>query len=193
MCKLRRFALSARSSRGNSRMSLSVHQSSVGVFEVTLNAFSAILDKATEYAAARKFDPSVYMTLRIRPDMLAFARQVQIFCDNAKNVSSRLAGVEAPKCEDNETSIAELKARVHKTLEYLKTLDVQAIDASTTREIVFPVGPNKMKMRGDNYLLHFALPNYYFHLTTAYDLLRYAGVEIGKRDFLGLVPGISPA
>ena len=174
-------------------MSLSVHQSSVGVFEVTLNAFSAILDKATEYAAARKFDSAVYMSLRIRPDMLAFARQVQIFCDNAKNVSSRLAGVEAPKCEDNETSIAELKARVHKTLEYLKTLDVQAIDASTTREIVFPVGPNKMKMRGDNYLLHFALPNYYFHLTTAYDLLRYAGVEIGKRDFLGLVPGISPA
>lgn len=173
-------------------MSLSVHHSSVSAYVVTLNAFSAILDKAVEHAAAKKFDSSVYLSLRIRPDMLAFARQVQIFCDNAKNTSARLAGVEAPKYEDNEASIAELKARIHKTVEYIKSLDAKAIDASATHEIVFPLGPNKMKMHGANYLLHFALPNYYFHLTTAYDLLRYAGVEIGKRDFLGAVPGIAP-
>ena len=174
-------------------MTLSAHQSSVGIFEVTLKAFTGILDKAIAHAEAKKFDPAIYMTLRIRPDMLPFGRQVQIFCDNAKNVSARLAGVEAPRYEDAETSLAELKARVQKTLDYIATLDKGAVEAGATREIVFPVGPNKMKMRGDNYLLHFALPNYYFHLTTAYDLLRYAGVEIGKRDFIGAVPGISPA
>ena len=174
-------------------MSVSMHHSSVTAFEVTLHAFSAILDKAAEHAAAKKFDSAVYLPMRLRPDMLPFVRQVQIFCDNAKNASSRLAGVEAPKYEDNEATIADLKARVHKTLDYLKTLDTKAIDASATHEIVFPLGPNKMKMHGSNYLLHFVLPNYYFHLTTAYAILRYAGVEIGKRDFLGAVPGIGPA
>ena len=131
--------------------------------------------------------------MRLRPDMLPFVRQVQIFCDNAKNTSSRLAGVEAPRMEDNEASLEELKARIEKTLDYIKSLDRAAVDHGAGREIVFPLGPNKMKMQGANYLLHFALPNYYFHLTTAYDLLRYAGVDIGKRDFLGAVPGISPA
>ena len=174
-------------------MSISVHHSSVTTFEVTLNAFAAILDKAAEHAAAKKFDSAIYLTMRLRPDMLAFARQVQIFSDNAKNVSSRLAGVEAPRWEDNETTLEALKARIQKTVEYIKTLDTKAIDASATHEIVFPLGPNKMKMQGANYLLHFALPNYYFHLSTAYNILRYAGVEIGKRDYLGAVPGISPA
>jgi hypothetical protein len=179
--------------RGNDPMPLSMHQSSVGVFEVTLNAFSALLDKAAAHAEVRKFDPVVYMTMRLRPDMLPFARQVMIFCDNAKNVSSRLAGAQAPVFEDNETTLDQLKARIRKTLDYLKTLDVAAINASTDREIVFPVGPNKMKMQGADYLLHYALPNFYFHLTTAYAILRYAGVDIGKRDFLGAVPGIAPA
>jgi hypothetical protein len=174
-------------------MSLSIHHASVGVFAVHLQGFSAILDKAAAYAEAKKFDSATYMTMRLRPDMLAFARQTQIFSDNAKNVSARLAGVEAPKYADDETTLEALKARLHKTLDYIQTLDAKAIDASATREIVFPVGPNKMKMQGANYLLHFALPNYYFHLTTAYDILRYAGVEIGKRDFLGAVPGIGPA
>jgi hypothetical protein len=179
--------------RGNDPMPLSVHQSSVAVFQVELNAFSAILDKAAAYAEARKFDPAVYMTMRLRPDMLPFAQQVMIFCDNAKNVPSRLAGVQAPVFEDNETTLDQLKARIKKTLDYVGTLDVAAIEAGADREIVFPLGPNKMKMRGPDYLLHFALPNYYFHLTTAYAILRYAGVDIGKRDFHGAVPGIAPA
>jgi hypothetical protein len=174
-------------------MTLSVHHASVSTFEIGLAAFSGILDKASEHAAARKFDSSVYLSMRLRPDMLPFVRQVQTFCDNAKNVSSRLAGVEPPRYEDNETTLEALKARIHKTLDYLKTLDAKAIDLSAGREIVFPLGPNKMKMKGSNYLLNFALPNYYFHLTTAYDILRYAGVEIGKRDYLGAVPGIAPA
>ncbi len=173
-------------------MTLSVHHSSVSVFEVSLTAFVAILDKAAAHAAARKFDPSIYLTLRLRPDMLSFGRQVQIFCDHAKNASARLAGVEAPRFEDNEATLDELKARIQKTLDYIRTLDRAAVDHGASREIVFPLGPNKMKMQGSNYLLHFALPNYYFHLTTAYDLLRYSGVEIGKRDYLGAIPGISP-
>ncbi len=174
-------------------MSLSLYQSAIPVFEVALSAFSAILDKAAAHAAARKFDPSVYLTMRRRPDMLAFARQVQIFCDNAKNGSARLAGVQAPLFADDEASLDALKARIQKTLDFLKTIDAKAIDEGTDREIVFAVGPNKMKMQGAGYLLHWALPNFYFHLTTAYDILRYADVEIGKRDFLGAVPGIAPA
>ena len=171
-------------------LALSVYQSSVGAYLVTLPAFSAVLTKAAEHAAQAKFDPSVYMTLRLRPNMLPFARQVMIFCDNAKNSSARLAGVEAPRFEDNETTLDELKARIDKTLAFLATLDRQALEAGAEREIVFPIGPAKARMQGDNYLLHFALPNFYFHLTTAYDLLREAGVDIGKRDFLGNVPGL---
>ena len=173
-------------------MSLSIHQASVGAYRVGLNAFLGILDKAAAHATARKFDPSVYFTMRLRPDMLALPRQVQAFCDNAKAASARLAGVQPPSYEDNETTLEELKARIRKTLDFLASLDGKAIDDSAEREIVFPVGPNKMKMKGANYLVHFALPNFYFHLTTAYDILRYAGVEIGKRDFLGPIPGIGP-
>lgn len=162
----------------------------MGVYQVALPAFSVLLTKAAEHAAQAKFDPSVYMTLRLRPNMLAFARQVQIFCDNAKNSSARLAGVEAPRFEDDETTLDGLKARIDKTLAFLATLDKNALEAGAEREIVFPVGPAKARMQGDNYLLHFALPNFYFHLTTAYALLREAGVDIGKRDFLGNVPGL---
>ena len=172
-------------------MTLSVHHCSVSTFEVTLAAFVKILDKAAAHAAAKKFDPNVYLTLRLRPDMFSFARQVQNFCDHAKNSSARLAGIDPPRFEDNEASLEELKARVVKTLDFIKTLDRAAIDGGASREITLPVGPNKARMQGANYLLHFALPNYYFHLTTAYDLLRYAGVDIGKRDFLGAVPGFT--
>lgn len=172
-------------------MSLSLHQSSVPVFERSLNAFSAILDKAAAHAAACKFDPSIYLTMRLRPDMFAFVRQTQVFCDHAKNASARLAGVEAPKFDDNEASLEDIKARIRKTLDVLAGLDAKAVDAGGEREIVFPLGPNKAKMLGANYLTHFALPNFYFHLTTAYDILRYAGVPLGKRDFLGAVPGFS--
>jgi hypothetical protein len=172
-------------------MSFSLYQASVPVFETSLNAFSAILDKAAAHAEASRFDPAIYLTLRLRPDMFAFARQVQAFCDHAKNGASRVAGLEPPKFEDKEATLGDLKARIAKTLDVLAGLDAAAIDAGAGREIVFPIGPNKAKMIGANYMIHFALPNFYFHLVTAYDILRYAGVPIGKRDFLGAVPGFA--
>ena len=175
-------------------MTLSVHRSSVATFEVTLEAFAKILDKAAAYAATKRFDPKIYLTLRFRPDMFTFARQVQGFCDHAKNAAARLAGVEAPRFENNEATLDELKARIEKTVRYIKSLDRAAIDQGATRSILLATGKNtNIRMQGADYLLHDALPNYYFHLTTAYDLLRYAGVEIGKRDFLGAVPGIMQA
>ena len=173
-------------------MSLSIHQSSVGVFHTTLNALLAILNKAGEYAAAQKFDPAVYATLRLRPNMLPFIRQVQIACDHAKNGAARIAGVEAPRFEDSETTLDELKARIEKTLAFLATVDKAALEDGATRDINFGIGPTiKAHMKGADYLVGYCLPNYYFHLTTAYGLLRYAGVEIGKRDFLGQIPGIT--
>ncbi len=175
-------------------MSLSLYQSSVAVFERCLTAFLGILDKAEAHAKARKFDPTNYLGLRLAPDMFPLVRQVQSMCDNAKNGSSRLVGITAPAFEDKEATFAELRERIGRTLDYLKTLDSKAIDAAVDREIVFPAGPSaKFRMQGANYLVHYVLPNFYFHLTTAYDILRGAGVEVGKRDFLGAVPGIEPA
>jgi uncharacterized protein len=173
-------------------MSNMLYQATVPVFEQTLTALDAILDKAAAYAAERKIDVGVLLSSRLRPDMLPFVRQTQIVCDNAKNMTARLAGVEAPRFEDNEASFDEIKARIKKTLDYIRSVSAEAIGAGETREIIFPLGPNKMKMKGADYIFHFALPNFYFHLTTAYGILRHNGIEIGKRDFLGPVVGISP-
>ncbi len=177
---------------GGTPLTLSVHQSSVGVFQGSLTAFLAILDKAATHAEQAKFDPAVYATLRLRPDMLAFPAQVQSFCDQAKNGSARLAGVEPPRFEDTETSLDDLKGRIEKTLGFIATLDSAAIEQGVDREIVFPIGGGKKgKMKGGDYLTQFILRNFYFHLTTAYDLLREAGVQIGKRDFLGQPSGLA--
>lgn len=161
---------------------------SIPVFEIALNALSALLDKAKAYAEAKSIDPAVLLNARLSPDMFAFIRQVQSACDQAKNGSARLAGIDPPTFEDNETTIADLKARIAKTVAFVKTLDATKIDASADREITFPLGPNKGHMKGADYLNHFAVPNFYFHVTTAYDILRHAGVEIGKRDFIGAIP-----
>ena len=168
---------------------MSMSAASIPVFEIGLNALSAILDKAAAYAEAKKIEPTVLANMRLFPDMFALTRQVQIACDQAKNGSARLADVEPPRYEDDEKTLGELKARIAKTLAYLKTLDAKQIDASTDREITLPLGPSKKgHMKGADYLNHFALPNFYFHLTTAYDILRHGGVEIGKFDFLGAIP-----
>jgi uncharacterized protein len=171
-------------------MSLSLYQCSVPVYERSLNAFLGILDKAEEHALARKFDPASYLTIKLSPDMFPLARQIQSFCDHAKNSSFRLAGKEPPVKEDKETTIAELRERIRATLEMLKSIDAKAMEGGETREIVIPAGANKLKLPGADYLLHFAMPNFYFHLTTAYDILRAAGVEIGKRSFMGAVPNL---
>jgi uncharacterized protein len=167
---------------------MSMSSASVPVFEIGLNALSALLDKAEAYAKAKSIDPSVLLNTRLFPDMFAFTRQVQSACDQAKNGCARLAGIDPPSYEDNEKTIPELKARIAKTVDFMRTLDAKKIDESADREITFPLGPNKGHMKGADYLNHFAAPNFYFHVTTAYDILRHCGVEIGKRDFIGAIP-----
>ncbi len=172
---------------------MSIHDATVPVFEQLLTSLSAIIDKAKAHAEARKIDPAALTSARLRPDMFHFARQVQAACDWAKNAGARLAGIEPPKFEDNETTFDELKARIAKTLDYLRSLNRQDVEAGAERIVVFPMRNDKMKMKGSNYAFHLALPNFYFHVTTAYGILRHNGVEIGKRDFVGVPPGISPA
>lgn len=163
-------------------------QASIPVFEIGLNALLAVVDKAAAHAAAKKIDPSVLVGWRLAPDMFAFGRQVQVVCDQAKNGTARLAGVEPPKFEDTEVTLDQFKERIAKTVAFLKTLDSKAIDASSDRDITFPLGPNKGQMKGSDYLDHFVLPNFYFHLTAAYTCVRNFGVDVGKRDFLGAIP-----
>ena len=170
-------------------MSFSMSKASIPVFEIGLNALLSVLDKAAAHAAAKKIEPSVLLQSRLAPDMLPLVRQVQIVSDQAKNGSARLAGVEAPRFDDNETTIDQLKDRLARTLAYVKTLDAKQIDGAGDREITFPLGPtNKGHMKGADYLNHFVLPNFYFHITAAYAILRHCGVDIGKRDFLGGIP-----
>lgn len=170
-------------------MSFSLYQASIPVFTTGLNALSAILDKAEAFVAAGNVDLVGLLQSRLAPDMFDFTRQVQVVTDQARRGAARLAGVEAPSYEDNETTLGQLRARLAKTVAYLKTLDANAVDAAADREIIFPLGGGKTGlMKGDDYLNHFVLPNYYFHLTAAYALLRHAGLQIGKRDFIGTIP-----
>lgn len=169
-------------------MPYSMSQSSVTVCVTGLNALIGVLDKGVAHATAKKVDPSVMLNWRLAPDMHALTRQVQIATDQAKNGLSRLAGVEPPKFEDNETTIEGLKERLTKTVAYIKTLDPKAIDAAADRDIVFPLGPKKGNMKGADYLNHFLLPNFYFHLATAYGIVRAFGADVGKRDFIGDIP-----
>jgi uncharacterized protein len=170
-------------------MSSSMSAASISAFEISLNALSTILDKAEAFAAAKKIDPAVLLHSRLAPDMFDLTRQVQIVSDQARRGAARLAGVEAPSVEDTETTIDQLKARLAKTLAYLKTLDRKQIDAAADREIKLPLGPGITgQMKGEDYLNNFLLPNFHFHLTAAYAILRHCGVDVGKRDFLGAIP-----
>lgn len=170
-------------------MPFTMSQASLPAFEIGLTALSGVLDKAAAHMAAKKVDPSVLLGWRLAPDMFALTKQVQIACDQAKNGGARLAGIEPPKFEDTETSLDQLKERIARTLAFLKTLDRQAIDGAAEREIVFPLGgQNKGQMFGADYLNHFVLPNFYFHLTAAYAIARNCGVGLGKLDYLGAIP-----
>jgi hypothetical protein len=167
-------------------MSLSMHAVGVPTFLNTLGALSKILDKAAAHCEAKKIEPATLLNMRLAPDMFTFTKQVQIACDFAKNTLGRLTG-EPPKFPDDEKSFAELKARIAKTVDYVKSFKPEQIDATVDKDVTFPIGPQKtMTLKGKQFLLGFALPNFYFHATTAYDILRHCGVEIGKRDFLGL-------
>ena len=166
-------------------MTLSMYQASVPAFIRTLSNLKSILEKAAAHAQERKIDEAAFLAARLYPDMYTFTRQVQIATDFARGTGARLAGAEPPAAEDKEASFAELVARVDRTIEYLRTLSPAAIDGSETREIVRPVRGEPKKFNGLDYLVVFALPNFYFHATTAYNLLRHSGVPIGKGDFIG--------
>ena len=166
-------------------MSISMHSASVPVFIRMFNNMTAWLDKAEAHAQAKKFEPSVYLTARLAPDMLPFLRQIQMTSDAAKFAVARLAGVEAPKFEDNETNFAELRERIAKTVAFIKSVPADQIDGTEDKDIALPRRDGTLMIKGEAYLKHFVLPNFYFHMTTTYALLRHDGVELGKMDFLG--------
>ena len=162
-----------------------MYQASAPRFVNILKNLSAILDKAQAHAEAKKIDPTVFTSARLYPDMLAMARQVQIATDTAKSAMARLAGAEIPKYEDTEQTFAELKARIAKTIEFINTFKPAQIEGTDEKEVVIKLGGNDTKLTGMQYLLGHAHPNFYFHVTTAYDILRHNGLEIGKSDFIG--------
>jgi hypothetical protein len=166
-------------------MTLSMYQASVPVFVRMLNNISAILDKAVHHAAERKIEPSVLLGTRLFPDMFPLLRQVQLTSDFAKGTAARLAGAEVPKFPDTETSFEDLKARIARTIDFVKSFKPGQIDGSEEREITIPIGGQPHSFKGQAYLLHQAMPNFYFHATATYAILRHCGVEVGKRDFLG--------
>ncbi|MEL6162836.1 MAG: DUF1993 domain-containing protein [Cyanobacteria bacterium J06628_3] len=166
-------------------MTISMYQASVPVLIRSLNNLAAILEKGAAHAEAKNIDPSVLINSRLYPDMFPLTKQVQIASDIARRGAARLADSEAPSIEDNETTFSELIARLQKTTSYLETLTPDVIDGSEEKSITLPVGKDTMTFTGMPFLLYFVLPNVYFHVTTAYDILRHCGVELGKIDFLG--------
>ncbi len=166
-------------------MTLSMYQASVPRFINTLGNLSAILDKAQAHVLAKKLDETALTGFRLYPDMLPMARQVMIVTDTAKGLAARLAGVEIPVYEDTEKTLAELQARIAKTIAYLQTFTPAQIDGTEDKEIVIKRGDKETRYTGQQFLLGHAVPNFYFHVTTAYAILRHNGVEIGKRDYLG--------
>lgn len=166
-------------------MQITMYQASAPRFVHMLKNLSSMLDKAQAHAEARKIDPAALTTFRLYPDMFPFSRQVQVACDVAKGAAARLAGVEVPKHEDTEQTFPELKARIAKTIAFIETIRPEQIDGSEEKDIVVKLGKQEYRFKGMQYLLNWAYPNFYFHVTTAYNILRHNGVELGKRDFVG--------
>ena len=163
-----------------------MYKTSVPVFKQLLTSLSAILTKAETYAAEKKFEPAVLLNARLYPDMFPLIRQVQVAADFAKSVSARLAGVEVPAYEDNEQTFADLQARIARTLAFIESLTPAQFEGSETRDIVLRPGtPKEKKMIGHNYLINYGLPQFFFHVTTAYAILRHNGLDVGKGDFMG--------
>ena len=166
-------------------MSISMYTASVPVFRQILGSLSAILAKAEAHAEAKKLDPNALLQARLFPDMFPLLRQVQLATDFAKGAAARLAGIEVPRYDDVEHDFAGLQSRLEKTLAFLDSVSREDIDGGAERDITVGTGANQRQFKGLPYLLHYALPNFYFHATTAYDILRHNGLEIGKRDFIG--------
>lgn len=165
----------------------SLYQVSIPVFIRILSNLSTLLDKGAAHAEAKKYDPSVLVNARLAPDMFALARQIQVASDSAKGLAARLAGVEVPSWPDEEKTIAELQARIAKTIDYLKSFKPEQIDGQEERTVTMKAGPNEYSFKGIDFLLGFAIPNFFFHVTTAYNILRHNGVDVGKMDYLGKV------
>ena len=166
-------------------MTFSMYSASAPVFKQILNSLSAIIDKAEAHATEKKIDPAALLQARLFPDMFSFIRQVQIAADFAKGSAARLGGVEVPKYEDDEVSFADLKARIAKTVSFIDSVPQDGIEASAQRDITTGSGEKTKQWKGQVYLLHYALPHFFFHASTAYDILRHNGVDIGKKDFIG--------
>ncbi|HET7366540.1 MAG TPA: DUF1993 domain-containing protein [Burkholderiales bacterium] len=166
-------------------MTISMYQASAPRFVNMLRNLSALIEKADAHCAAKKIDPAAITSFRLYPDMFPFTRQVQIACDTAKGAVARLAGVDIPKHEDVEQTFAELKSRIARTIDFVESVPAAKIDGSEEKEIVLAMRSGERRFKGMQYLLGHAYPNFYFHVTTAYDILRHNGVEIGKADFIG--------
>jgi hypothetical protein len=168
-------------------MALSMYAASVPVFTQILNSLTAIIEKTEAHAIDKKIDPNALLQARLYPDMLPLIRQFQIASDFAKGATARLAGVDVPKYDDTEVTFADLKARIAKVLAFIGTLTAAQIDGSEEREISTSAGPNSKTFKGQHYLVNYALPQFFFHATTAYAILRHNGIELGKKDFMGKV------
>jgi hypothetical protein len=168
-------------------MKISMYAMTVETCTSALTNLSTLLEKGAAHAAARKFDPAILVSARLAPDMFPLSRQVQIACDVAKNGAARLAGLEAPKFEDNEKTIDDLRARVARTIDYLRSVPASALEGSEDRHVKVPAGERTLEFDGLPYVQRFIIPNVFFHIATTYNILRHNGVEIGKRDFLGPV------
>ena len=166
-------------------MKISMHAMTHDVFKKSLVQLLHVMEKGVANAKARNFDPNVLANSRLAPDMFTFAKQIQLTSDFAKNSMARLAGIEAPKYEDTETTMDELVARVKKTIDYIDTIPASALEGSETRDIKIPLRDRTVEFKGLPYLQYWAIPNFFFHFVTAYNLLRHNGVDVGKRDFLG--------
>ena len=168
-------------------MSNPLYDTSIPLFKQMLGGLSHVLATAAAHAEAKKIDPSALLQARLFPDMFTLLRQVQVACDFAKSVSARLAGVDVPSFEDKEASFADLQGRISKTVAFMDGLSAAQFDGSATREIVTQAGtPKEKRFTGQSYLLTYGLPHFFFHTTTAYAILRSNGVEVGKKDYLGL-------
>jgi hypothetical protein len=168
-------------------MKISMYEASIPTFLHTLRVLRGILEKGAAHAETKKFDPSVLVASRLYPDMLPLNRQVQIASDAAKGAAARLAGVDPPKFEDTETTIAELIARVDKTIDYLQSFKPEQLEGTEDRTITINTPRQTFSFPGLIFLRHWAMPNFFFHVTTTYNILRHNGVELGKADFLGRV------
>ncbi len=169
-------------------MTISMYAASVPVFKQMLGSLSVLLEKAEAYATAKKIEPGVLLQSRLYPDMFPLLRQVTVATDFTKGACARLAGVDVPKFEDTEKDFAELQARLAKTIAFIETLTPAQIDGSEERDITFNAGPNVRNMKGQPYLLNYALPQFFFHVTTAYAILRHNGLELSKKDYMGKPP-----